>query len=66
MQGDGTVLWYETRINTAPTNADITTAHEGDSPLSIFQHSRYRSLVGGLLYKARNVYDPTERHCSRA
>ena len=64
-----------------PANADITTAHEGDSPLSPFHHSRYRSLVGGLLYAAvctrpdllfpvgilaRNVHAPSDRHYSLA
>ena len=64
-----------------PTNADITIAHERDSPLSTFHNSRYRSLVGGLLYAAvctrpdlsfpvgilaQNVHAPTERHYSLA
>jgi len=60
-----------------PNNADLTPKREDENMLSTEQHSRYRSIIGGLLYLsvgirpdisfsilvlARHCHEPTKRH----
>ena len=38
------------QVTPIPTNADISATHESDVPLTVSEHVRYRSIIGGATY----------------